>query len=62
MANYPDDIRTYDNDPRAPYFNEPEYQCECGNGEEFTSDGDDEEGSVTCDVCGEVVECWDNTP
>lgn len=23
MANYPDDIRQYDNDPRSPFYEEP---------------------------------------
>jgi len=26
--NYPDDIRKYDNDPRSPFYVEPEAYCE----------------------------------
>lgn len=32
-SNYPDDIRRYDNDPRSPFYVEPDYCDECGDDE-----------------------------
>jgi hypothetical protein len=28
VSNYPDDIHNYDNDPRSPFFVDPNYVCD----------------------------------
>jgi len=43
FSNYPDDIRSYDNDPRSPFYVEPPTCDECEK--EMTADIDcDEDG------------------
>lgn len=45
--NYPDDIRSYDSDPRSPFCVD-EWRCEkCGEGEY---------DCLCCELCGEVGE------
>ena len=55
MNNYPDDIRSYDLDPRSPFYIEPPKCEECEV--ELDSDVDcDEDGYFTTYSC-ENVEC-----
>lgn len=45
MSNYPDDIRSYDNDPRSPFCDDGDYECpEC----RMTEDD-----CTCCPECGE---------
>lgn len=56
MNNYPDDIRSYDSDPRSPFYIEPPTCDECG--EELSVDADcDEDGMYTITYC---ENCDDN--
>ena len=49
MSNYPDDIRRYDNDPRSPFYEEPDCCEEC----DAELEGDlDEDGKIHME-CGE---------
>lgn len=50
--NYPDDIRSYDNDPRSPFYVEPMVECnECNQWCELEEMDENEEG--TCFMCVE---------
>ena len=50
--NYPDDIRNYDNDPRSPFYDEPETYSSCckAEAEEWEKD------ECICPECGEYCE------
>ena len=52
--NYPDDIRSYDNDPRSPFYEEPEDSDEALEAAEVRADMEydrrrDEEQEITDD-------------
>ena len=50
--NYPSDIRSYDNDPRSPFYEEPPECDECGS--VLTLDVDcDEDGTYQIAYCEE---------
>jgi len=51
MDNYPDDILSFNNDPRSPFYVEPPVRClKCS--EQFET----EAGSLICDDCLENAE------
>ena len=55
MSNYPDDIRNYDNDPRSPFFREPECS-RCGEVLEGSSVEDCECTNTGCPECPDYEE------
>lgn len=53
MSNYPDDIRSYDNDPRSPFYDDRQRCEECGaicDEEDFYTDSEDNSVGV-CAYC-----------
>jgi len=54
LSNYPDDIRSYDNDFRSPFFTEPKIECDdCG----YFFDEEDIDNSGCCLNCSTEVKC-----
>jgi len=50
-SNYPDDIRMYDNDPRSPFYSEPD-ACEyCETELEVETDCDDHGNTFSDKSC-----------
>ena len=57
MNNYPDDIRSYDSDPRSPFYVEPPTCDECGGELSFDSVSYcDEDGIFVISYCEECDE------
>ena len=57
--NYPDNIRQFDNDPRSPFFNDPDYELCSKCDKEFNFGELDEhfdDDKLICSSCLEELE------
>ena len=51
MSNYPDDIRSYDNDPRSPFYNGPDDEAQAEAAREYILNDSDIHSEKVSEQC-----------